>query len=411
MTVSRRDLLQRGPRRTRRLGHLARAGLGASHRSELQARAGRVLARLALGTFRQRTMSLPGAHQEVHRGDRRRGARRQGELGGHPPEGRRGRQCRLGARHHARLVRRRSSISRQAARRHRHRQSPAEIRRLGLEGVCQARRQVHRPADRRHRQRHPLPREHAAAGRLLRIPEEERCVPRDVQGPQGQSKPGGFALGKAVGDGNNFAHWIVWSHGGQMVDANDKVVINSPETIKALQYARELYQTLFPAPRAGSTSTTTASSWPANHGTTNGVSLYYSAKNDPKMADIAKDIRSAILPVGPVGQPIELHQTILAHATPSSRMRPKPHAVHARKPTDRQLDPGLGPICPHCLGLDRQSGVERRSRAPSYRDVAEALADGCRPARRVRSATAIADYVMVDMFAEVASGREGRRAP
>src|SRR5215203_7160651 len=41
--------------------------------------------------------------------------------------------------------------------------------------------------------------------------------------------PAGFAHGKAVGDGNNWAHWLVWSHGGKMVDENSKVVINSPE--------------------------------------------------------------------------------------------------------------------------------------------------------------------------------------
>jgi multiple sugar transport system substrate-binding protein len=28
--------------------------------------------------------------------------------------------------------------------------------------------------------------------------------------------PPGFAHGKAVGDGNNYAHWLVWSHGGKM---------------------------------------------------------------------------------------------------------------------------------------------------------------------------------------------------
>ena len=57
MTVSRRDLLlaSAGPRGSRRARPpRPRAGLGASRRSELQARAGRVLARLALGALRQR---------------------------------------------------------------------------------------------------------------------------------------------------------------------------------------------------------------------------------------------------------------------------------------------------------------------------------------------------------------------
>ena len=137
-----------------------------------------------------------------------------------------------------------------------------------------------------------------------KFPEKTRRIPGDVQGAQSQVKPAGFPLGKAVGDGNNFAHWIVWSHGGKMVDESGKVVINSPETIKALQYARQLYQTFIPG----------TESWlDINNNrvflsgdisvTANGVSLYYSAKNDPKMADTAQDIRSTMLPVGPIGQP------------------------------------------------------------------------------------------------------------
>ena len=58
--------------------------------------------------------------------------------------------------------------------------------------------------------------------------------------------PGGFALGHATGDANTWCHWLVWAFGGKMVDKNNKVVINSPETIKALEYAKELYATFIP---------------------------------------------------------------------------------------------------------------------------------------------------------------------
>ena len=48
----------------------------------------------------------------------------------------------------------------------------------------------------------------------------------------------------------------------------------------------------------------------------NGVSVYYAAKinkdNDPKLAEIAKDMRTTNLPIGPVGKSVELHQTTTA---------------------------------------------------------------------------------------------------
>ena len=58
--------------------------------------------------------------------------------------------------------------------------------------------------------------------------------------------PPGLALGNAVGDGNAWCNWVVWAHGGALVDENDQVVIDSPETVEALKYAKALYETFIP---------------------------------------------------------------------------------------------------------------------------------------------------------------------
>ena len=82
-------------------------------------------------------------------------------------------------------------------------------------------------------------------------------------------------------------------------------MIDSPETIKALEYAKELYGTFVPG----------TLSWldPNNNKafldgqislTNNGISIYYAAKTstDPKVKEMAADINHANMPVGPVGQ-------------------------------------------------------------------------------------------------------------
>src|SRR5688572_11814693 len=56
----------------------------------------------------------------------------------------------------------------------------------------------------------------------------------------------GFTHGHGVGDGNNYAHWLLWSHGGKMVDEQGNVTINSPETLEAVKYASELYKHFVP---------------------------------------------------------------------------------------------------------------------------------------------------------------------
>ena len=121
--------------------------------------------------------------------------------------------------------------------------------------------------------------------------------------------PGGMALGNATGDGL-WTNWLIWSHGGQLVDKNNKVIIDSAETLKALEYAKEMYATFIPG----------TLSWldPNNNKafldsqisvTNNGISIYYAAKNstDPKVHDLAADINHAPFPVGPVGVPTESH--------------------------------------------------------------------------------------------------------
>ena len=112
-------------------------------------------------------------------------------------------------------------------------------------------------------------------------------------------KPAGFALGNAVGDGNGFANWLLWSFNGALLDEQGNVIINSKETIAALKYVKELYPTFI----AGTASWNDVSNNRAYSGqdialTANGVSLYFSLKNDPATKAIADDTEHQLLPKG-----------------------------------------------------------------------------------------------------------------
>ena len=120
--------------------------------------------------------------------------------------------------------------------------------------------------------------------------------------------PGGMALGHASGDGNTWVHWCLWAHGGNTVDKDDKVIINSPETAKALEYAKQLADNMI----TGVASWNDASNNKAFlagevYWTNNGISIYVAAQKDPTKNEIAKDMDHAFWPVGPIGKPTELH--------------------------------------------------------------------------------------------------------
>ena len=103
-------------------------------------------------------------------------------------------------------------------------------------------------------------------------------------------------------------HLALWGHGAYLVDKDDKVIINSPETVKALEYGKALSDNFI----AGTASWNDSSNNKAFLAgelflTGNGISIYVAAKDDPSKKDIAVDTDHALWPVGLVGRPTELH--------------------------------------------------------------------------------------------------------
>ncbi len=94
--------------------------------------------------------------------------------------------------------------------------------------------------------------------------------------------PVGFALGHAVGDGNAFANWLMWSHNAALLDPAGKVMLDSKETLAALRYVKEMYPLMI----SGTLSWNDASNNKLYAAgdislTQNGVSIYYVLKNSP----------------------------------------------------------------------------------------------------------------------------------
>ena len=129
-------------------------------------------------------------------------------------------------------------------------------------------------------------------------------------------KPPGFALGHATGDANGWNRGAR-AFGGKTVDDKNNVVIDSPETVAALEYATQLYATYIDG----------VLSWldPSNNKafladqislTLNGVSIYTVAKNspDPALKAIAADMDHANMPMGPVGRPTEQQNILNTYA-------------------------------------------------------------------------------------------------
>ena len=243
-------------------------------------------------------------------------------------------------------------------------------------------------------------------------------VPRDMAGflklcqaLKAKGTPAGFALGNATGD-SSWTHWLVWAHGGKLVDAKNNVVINSPETIAALEYSKQLYETFIPG----------TLSWldPNNNKafldgqlflTANGISVYYAAKTsqDPKMQGTGQRHPARVFPGGAGRQ--------VARAEP--RVPDDDLQVHQVSECGEgipALHDGEGAVRAVAGGLDRlrlpSAGGVREERVLDGRSQEDAVSRLLqeRDARRLRgqmgyaSAACVADFIIPNMVAEAASG-------
>jgi multiple sugar transport system substrate-binding protein len=224
--------------------------------------------------------------------------------------------------------------------------------------------------------------------------------------------PGGLALGHASGDANGWIHWCLWSHGGNAVDAKDKVVINSPETEAALTYAKALYAEMIPGTAAWNDAFNNKAFLAGEiHWTNNGISIYAAARRDPNLKAIADDMDHAYMPIGPVGQPTELHLMYPILAMTYSK---NPQACKALMAFmleadnfNKWLEGSVGYLT-HCLNTyDANPVWTADPKRTVYRDVAKrTLTAGGLGSVGEKAAAAIADFVLVDMFASYCTGRE-----
>jgi multiple sugar transport system substrate-binding protein len=235
---------------------------------------------------------------------------------------------------------------------------------------------------------------------------------RLCQGLKRIGHPPGFALGHAVGDANGWTHGFLWGHGGKMVDDAGNVVLNSPETIAALEYAKQLYATFIPGTLSWNDTNNNRAFLSGDISLTrNGISIYYAAKNSQNPAEraIADDMNHANDPVGPVGRTTELHSFTQYMVFKFTRFPNAAKAFIAFMMDPEQMNPwilaSIGYVTPANPGFESHPVWTADPKATPFRDVVKnMLWNGYSGPLGYASAAAMADYIIVDMFARAASG-------
>lgn len=230
---------------------------------------------------------------------------------------------------------------------------------------------------------------------------------------QAAGTPMGLALGNAVGDGNAWCNWLVWAFGGRMSDDEGNLAIDSPETVAALTYGKELYETFIPGTLSWLDSNNNKAFLSGEISLTqNGISIYYAAKTseDPTIKAMADDIYHARMPIGPAGMATEralvFNSMVFKHS-------PYPNAAKAyltfmmeAPQYGEWLQKGIGYFNHPLQAYDASPVWTEDPKHEAYKHVMkDALWDGYSGPLGPASAAVLADFIIVQMVASVCSGQ------
>jgi multiple sugar transport system substrate-binding protein len=217
--------------------------------------------------------------------------------------------------------------------------------------------------------------------------------------------PIGFALGHAVGDANSWTHWILWAFGGKQANPDNSIAINSNETVHALEYAKQLYETMIPGV-AGWLDPNNNQAFLAGQisMTMNGISIWYVAKDSSPT--IFADMANAIPPSGPVKTP-----TVSNNFTSAFIFKYSKYPNAAKEYLRYMLDTAQatewvtgmrGYVTPALKGYAELPIWTSDPNITPYRDaLAHAKYDGYNGRPGKAAAQALDEFVVVDMFADV----------
>ena len=254
---------------------------------------------------------------------------------------------------------------------------------------------------------------HVKAAGFDKFPSDTAGFLKLCQALKAKGTPPGFALGHATGD-QSWTFWLVWAFGGRMVNEKNQVVIDSPETVKALEYGKELYATFVPG----------TLSWldPNNNKafldgqislTANGISVYYAAKNstDPKIKEMAADIQHANLPIGPVGVPTEMNlffnQMIFKYSKYPKAAKEFIRFMMEEEQYGPWMQAAIGYVCHPLMAYDKNPIWTVDPKHTPYRSATRVMRPiGYAGKMGYASSGAAADFIMLDMVAEAASGQK-----
>jgi multiple sugar transport system substrate-binding protein len=224
--------------------------------------------------------------------------------------------------------------------------------------------------------------------------------------------PPGFALSHATGDSETWMHNILWGFGGKLVDEKNNVAINSKETVQAIEYMRELAETFVPGV-GGWTGVSNNNAFLEGtiSLTSNGISIYYVTKSNAAYKAVGEDMDHAPMPVGPIGRPTELHllsqAMLFRYCKAPNAAKEYLRFMWSREQYAPWQQASLGYVSHPLKAYGDTPLWKSDPKIVPFRDVVGRMEPNSYAGTLgYASAACLADWIVVDMFAEGATGKK-----
>jgi multiple sugar transport system substrate-binding protein len=226
--------------------------------------------------------------------------------------------------------------------------------------------------------------------------------------------PIGMTLGHAGGDGRSSNYPMLWAFGGQEFDKSGKVTLNSPGTLRAIEFYKELYQYFIPG--------TTAWLDPDNNqaflagkcsATVNVNTIYLStrtaAEKDPAKKALLDNMDHGLWPSGPAGRHANYNLNVWLPFASSKNPAGQKHflrAWYSRGFLPKWTKTGQSYFIPTFVGFDKEDVWPDDPKLKIFRELNKInRLPGYAGPPSPAAAEAVAKFVLVDMFAKACTGQ------
>jgi multiple sugar transport system substrate-binding protein len=218
----------------------------------------------------------------------------------------------------------------------------------------------------------------------------------------------GEALGHCPVDCVTTVYSILWAYGGKEVEKDGRTIaLNSPETVKALEFIKRAYTEAWPAGVVGWDNSSNNRAFLGGQlaMTVNAGTIWYASKKQAPA--IAPHVNHALIPKGPSARAIPFWPTslvVFGHSKNAGLAKDLVKYITDAPQMARWLDATEGAGASPLLGLTKLE----KARDPKLRVVTQAIESGRLPGwpgpPTRESAEVHAKYVLVDMAQNVVKG-------